>query len=127
MVAVTEYVPNASAVGIGSDQFPLFTTRPFDVLYNTLFTTTVKLCPAAKVAVPVMVGVVFEVVCDKTVTGPLGFNVFVVAKYSFNAANKPLVAALPDTLVSSDRGNVEAISLKPKLLVVLMVYVCEEP
>ena len=62
MVAVTEYVPNGSALGIARDQFPLFTTSPFEVLYNTLLTTTVKLCPAAKVAVPVIVGVVLEVV-----------------------------------------------------------------
>ena len=121
IVAVTEYVPNASALGISRYQSSLITTSPFDALYKTLFTTTVRVSSANRVAAPVILGVVSEIVWDTTVTGPLGFNVIVVAKYSFNVDNKPLVAALPDTLVLSTKENVEAINLKPKLLVVLMV------
>ena len=65
-----------------SDQVLPLTTIAGDVLveYCTPFTTTVRASPAPTVAVPVIVGVVEEVLSDVTVTGPAGLDAITVAR-----------------------------------------------
>ena len=82
MVAATSYAPVASGVVSVSDQVEPLRTIAGDVLaeYCTPFTTTVSASPVPTVAVPVIVGVVDDVLSAVTVTGPAGRDAITVAR-----------------------------------------------
>ena len=81
-VAATSYVPVVSGVVSASDHVLPLRMMAGDVLveYCTPFTTTVSTSPVPTVAVPVIVGVVDDVLEAVTVTGPAGREAITVAR-----------------------------------------------